>query len=56
MITQLRRLESGQFGIHLSPTIAAIVHGYHILEVNDLAFRWAGLTPVRLVSRRCQNR
>ena len=41
MITQLRGLGPGQFGIHLSPTIVAIVRGYRILEANDLVFRWA---------------
>ena len=41
MITQLRGLdESGQSGIHSSPTIETIVRGYRILEANDLAFRW----------------
>ena len=41
MITHLRVLESGQFGIPLSPTLETVVRGYPILGVNVSAFQWA---------------
>jgi len=46
MITQLRVLESGQFGIHLSPTIDTIVRGYRILANDPVPV--GSLTSVRL--------